>query len=152
MARTEQRNQQRMTPSEARAMLRDYDEDNKFHLTDEEKRDFLDRGMSEEWKRHEIRGKEDGSHMTNLKQRGYWTAVPGSRLPRFGFSDDAPIIIDEMILMERPIELTEERRRRDKSKANAQVSGQMEALEMTTPGHLERTKPKVKRTMEIPSD
>lgn len=150
MARTEQRTEQRMTAEDARLMLKDYDEDNKFALTEEEKQDFVDRGMSEEWKRYEIRGKEDSSHQTKLKQMGYFTAVPGSRLPRFGFDGDKPIIIDEMILMERPIELTQERRRRDKIKANAQVSGQMDALQMTKPGQMERTTPKVKRTMEIP--
>lgn len=146
--RLSDREPQRLSREQAREMLKDYDEDNKFELTEDEKLDFVERGMSAEWKRHEIRGKEDVSHQTNLRQRGYWTSVPGSRLSRFGFSGDSPIIIDEMILMERPIELTEERRRRDRNKANAQVSGQMDALEITKSGHMERTKPKVKRTVE----
>lgn len=149
---TPQRKPQRMTPEEADRFLNDYDEDNKFELTDDEKREFIERGMSPEWKRYEIRGKSDISHQNNLQLRGHFTSVHGDRLPRFGVKGDQPIILDEMILMERPIELTEARRNRDKIKANAQVSGQMDALEMTKPGQLERTKPKLKRTMEIPND
>ena len=50
--------------------------------------------------------------------------------------------------MERPVEITEARRRKDKAKANAQVSGKLEELGMTKSGHMERTAPKVRRTVE----
>lgn len=150
MARIEQRTEQRMTPQDARTLLKDWDEDSKFALTEEEKRDFLERGMSEEWKRYEIRGKEDTSHQTKLKQLGYWSAVPGSRLPRFGFDGDSPIIVDEMILMERPVELTNERKRRDDAKAKAVVGEQVKSLELDGKISKEIKGTKVKRSMEIP--
>ena len=146
--RAPQREAQRLSRSEAEAMLNDYDEDNRFDLTEEERADFAERGMSAEWKRYEIRGKADTSHQNNLQLRGYFTPVPGNRLPRFGIKDDQPIILDEMILMERPVEITEARRRKDKAKANAQVSGKLEELGMTKSGHMERTAPKVRRTVE----
>ena len=150
--RAPQRETQRMTRAEADAMLNDYDEDNRFDLTEEERADFAERGMAPEWKRYEIRGKSDASHQNNLQLRGYFTAVPGNRIPRFGVKDDQPIILDEMILMERPVEITEARRRKDKAKADNQISGKLQELGMTQPGQMERNKPKIKRTMEIPSD
>ena len=147
MARTEQRTDQRLTKQDAREMLKDWDEDDKYKIYPEEIPD----GMSYEWKRYAIRGMEDKSHQTKLKQMGYWAAVPGERHKRFGFDGDQPIIIDELILMERPIELTEERRKRDTAKANSQVNGQMQALEMGgKDGKLEGRQTRVKRSMEIP--
>lgn len=146
MARTEQRDNQRISAKDARELLKDWDEDDKFKIYDEE----IPEGVSYEWKRHSIRGMEDRSHQTKLKQMGYWAAVPGSRHPRFGFADDQPIIIDEMILMERAIELTNERKRRDNNKANGVVNDQMKALQMGDNGKLESCQTRVKRTMEIP--
>ena len=146
--RAPQREKQRMSNAEADAMLNDYDQDSKLTLTPDEIDEFVERGMSAEWKRYEVRGKFDASHQNNLQARGYFTPVPGSRIPRFGIKDDQPIIIDEMILMERPVEITEARRRKDNAKANAQVSGKLEELGMTKAGHLERTAPKVRRTVE----
>lgn len=148
MNRTEQRSDQRITASDARAMLKDWDEDDKFKIYEDE----LPEGISYEWKRNSIRGMEDKSHQTKLRQMGFWAAVPGSRHPRFGFSGDQPIIIDDMILMERAQELTDERRRRDSNKAKAVVGEQVRSLELDGKISKDIKGTKVKRSMEIPND
>ena len=146
MAREEQRTEQRLTRADAREMLKDWDEDDKFKIYPEE----IPEGMSYEWKRYSIRGMDDKSHQTKLRQMGYWQSVPGDRHPRFGFQGDAPIIIDEMILMERAVELTEERRRRETAKANSVVKEQMRSLELGNDGKIEGKNTRVKRSIEIP--
>ena len=144
IGRSLQRSEQRAA---AKAMLKDWDEDDKYHIYPEE----VPEGISYEWKRVSIYGQEDKSHQVKLRQMGYWQPVAGRTHPRFGFIDDQPIVIDGLMLMERPIELTEERLDREKKKANSQVSGQMKALEMGgKDGQLEGRQTRVKRTMEIP--
>ena len=58
MAREEQRTEQRLTRADAREMLKDWDEDDKFKIYPEE----IPEGMSYEWKRYSIRGMDDKSH------------------------------------------------------------------------------------------
>lgn len=148
-ARTEQRTPQRQ-PQET-VKLGDYDEDNPFHIDAA----IIPEGMSYEWKRNTIRGKEDSQYQAKLRQKGYWSPVPASRHPElagFGVSGDQPIIIEDLMLMERPIELTEERQRRNERKAKQQVSDKLAELEMTPKGTMERDKRhvNVKRSMQIP--
>lgn len=148
--RSEQRTAQRQ-PQEI--TLKDYDEDNQFYIDPH----LVPEGMSYEWKRYTIRGKEDNQYQAKLRQKGYWSAVPASRHPHlagFGVTGDQPIINEDMILMERPIELTEERLRRNERKAKQQVNDKLAELEMTPKGTMERDRKsiKVKRSVEIPQD
>lgn len=148
--RSEQRAPQRRTPE---ITLKDYDEDNQFYIDPS----IIPEGMSYEWKRYTIRGKEDNQYQAKLRQKGYWSAVPASRHPQlagFGVDGDQPIINEDMILMERPIELTEERLKRNDRKAKQQVNDKLAELEMTPRGTMERDKRhiKVKRSVEIPED
>lgn len=148
-ARTEQRIAQREPKKDI--VLGDYDEDNPFYIDPA----IIPEGMSYEWKRNTIRGKEDAQYQAKLRQKGYWSPVPASRHPElagFGITGDQPIIIEDQMLMERPAELTEERQRRNERKAKQQVNDKLAELEMTPKGTMERDKRhvKVKRSMEIP--
>lgn len=150
-ARSEQRTPQRL-PAEALS-LKDYDEDNPFHFDPA----IVPEGMSYEWKRYTIRGKEENQYQTKLRSKGYWSPVPASRHPElagFGVAGDQPIVIEDQILMERPIELTEERTRRNERKAKQQVNDKLAELELgeRTPLKPQRGQNKVKRSMEIPED
>ena len=141
--REPQRTEQRVDVSR----LQDWDDDDKLKIYSDE----IPNGMSYEWKRVSIRGMDDKSHQANLISRGFWSPVPGNRLPRFGISGDAPIVVDDLMLMERPIEYTEERHKQAETKAKHLVSSKMNELGMAKGGNqFDRTAPKVKRTMEIP--
>src|SRR6516165_4102409 len=79
-------------------------------------------GWSYEWKTHTVFNKEF-PHYTNLLMRNGWSAVPSSRHRELlwpGYTDEA-IIIDGLMLMERPRELTDRRRMREIRKATDQV-------------------------------
>jgi len=65
-------------------------------------------GLSYEWKRHTVMGKEDYSYTSSMLENG-WLAVDAKDMPGFmrpGY--DGPVVCDGMILMERPAELTQE--------------------------------------------
>lgn len=67
-------------------------------------------GISYEWKRHTVMGKDDYSYTAGMLENG-WLAVDSGELPGFmrpGY--EGPVIRDGMILMERPQELTDEAR------------------------------------------
>ena len=150
-ARSEQRLPQR--EPQATITLGDYDEDNRFYIDPS----IIPDGMSYEWKRVSIRGMDDKQYQTKLRSKGYWTPVLASRHPElagFGVEGDQPIVIDDLMLMERPIELTEERQRRNERKAKQQVNDKLAELEMTPKGTMERDRRhvKVKRSMEIPQE
>lgn len=149
MERTPQRTQQREPKNSFD--FKDYDDENQFYIDPA----TIPEGMSYEWKRFTIRGMEDKQYQSKLRQRGYWSPVPASRHPElagFGVEGDQPIIIEDQILMERPIELTEERKRRNDAKAKRQVSDKMAEMEMggKTPLKPQSGQNKIKRSMEIP--
>lgn len=128
--------------------LRDYDEDDKYFIDKAE----IPEGMSYEWKRMSVYGQDDKGYQTKLQRMGYWNFVPGKRHPQFGCVDEQPIIVDGLALMERPIEYTDERHRREEVKAKKQVSDKLAEMEMGehTPLKPQRGQNKIKRTMEIP--
>lgn len=142
--RAPQRSEQRKPLPE----LLDYDEDDKYFIAESEKPE----GMSYDWKRFSVYGQEDKGHLTKLQRMGFWSAVPGSRHPQFGFEGDQSIIIDGLMLMERAKEYTDERHRREEVKAKKQVSDKLAEMEMGehTPLKPQRGQNKIRRSMEIP--
>lgn len=63
-------------------------------------RNLQPEGMTYEWKRYSVLGKEDRQYMARMLRQG-WKPVPGERHPETGGYGEEPIIIDGQILMER---------------------------------------------------
>ncbi len=79
-------------------------------------------GWSYEWKRKSVLGKEDPSYQVQLERMG-WEPVPAGRHPSYmpDGGKYATIERDGMVLMERPMELTQEARQIELRNARAQV-------------------------------
>jgi len=119
-------------------------------------------GWSYEYKRKSVHGLEDAAYEVNLA-RGGWTAVPVDRnarhralMPRGNYST---VEIDGMILMERPLELTEEARDVELRRARGQVRAKEQQLASTPDGTMtrehERVRPSIKKgyePMPVPKD
>lgn len=105
-------------------------------------------GSSYEWKRWTVVGQEDPFYIAQMREQG-WEPVNPKRHPNWlppGYSQPY-IIKGGMILMERPIELTEEARAEQKVLARQQVR-EAEARLGRTPGNThQRLAPKI--TKEI---
>lgn len=110
--------------------------------------DEIPEGSSYEWKRWSVMGQEDPYYLAQMREQG-WEPVNPKRHPTWvppGYSQDY-IIKDGLILMERPIELTEEARAEQKVLARQQVR-EAEARLGRTPGNThQRLAPKI--TKEI---
>jgi hypothetical protein len=97
-------------------------------------------GWSYEWKMHTVLGAEDPAHQVALARRG-WEVVPASRHPEMmplGYTG-AMIIRKGMVLMERPLVITEEAREVEKRRARLQVRAKEEQLSAAKPGEFDRT-------------
>jgi hypothetical protein len=96
-------------------------------------------GWTYEWKTHSVFNKEFPQYHNALLRTG-WAAVPASRhrdLTYPGYADEN-IIIEGMILMERPKELTDRVRKRELLKAVDQVRSSEAKLADAPPGHAPR--------------
>ena len=94
--------------------------------------DEIPEGSSYEWKRHSVVGQEDPFYIAQLREQG-WEPVDPKRHPNWlppGYSMPA-IIKHGMILMERPIELTNEARAESRQMANKQIREAEQRLGMT---------------------
>jgi hypothetical protein len=105
-------------------------------------------GWSYEWKRHLLLGKADPSYEVSLAHKG-WEAVPRSRHPEMMPDSDRGETIerDGQILMERPLEITNEAKARELAKARGQVREKEIQLGAAPAGQFERnnkTEPLVK--------
>jgi hypothetical protein len=101
--------------------------------------DEIPDGWSYEWKRFAVFGQEDPHYQTELRRTG-WEPVPASRHPDrvpVG-SKDQHIMRKGMILMERPLEITEMFRKRDQKAARDQVRVKEEQLTTPPPGQFDR--------------
>jgi len=96
-------------------------------------------GWSYEWKRKFVLNQEDISHTMALKRAG-WEEVPTSRHPEMmAVGSQEPFIIRKgMILMERPLEITNEARAKLQREAREAVRGKEEQLNAAAPGQFER--------------
>lgn len=98
-------------------------------------------GWSYEWKRLTVFGKEDPSYQVSLAVRG-WEPVPRSRHPQLmpDTYRGETIERDGQILMERPLEITQEVQVQDKRRAREQVKFKEEQLNGAPAGQFERDK------------
>jgi hypothetical protein len=111
-------------------------------------------GWSYEWKTFTVLGKENPSYQVAMAHKG-WEAVPRSRHPHLmpiNYQGET-IEREGMVLMERPLEITQEAQARDQRIARAQVRGKEEQLGGAPTGTFERSNKdqslvKVRKTFE----
>ena len=96
-------------------------------------------GWTYEWKRKSVLGQEDAAHQVALARLG-WEPVPASRHPSFMPDGGKHAVIERkgMILMERPIEITNEARAVELRRARLQVRQKEEQLAAAPAGQFER--------------
>lgn len=102
-------------------------------------------GWDYEWKRKSTYNLEDPAYQVALANTG-WTPVPASRHPEMmpiGTKDGA-IERKGMILMERPLAVTEKFREADRRKAIQQVRFKEEQLSSAPQGHFDRDHPQAR--------
>lgn len=100
------------------------------------------RGVSLEWKRESSYGKADVNHMMNL-QDNHWSPVQAGHYPGLVVKQDG------MILMERPLYLTQEARQEDYQIATDQVRGVGAKITETPDGTMTRDHPSVRANTRI---
>lgn len=117
-------------------------------------------GWSYEWKRKSVLGQEDPAYQISLARKG-WEPVPAERMPHMmpTGAKYATIERDGQILMERPLELTEEAQDIEKRKARQQMRVKEQQLNESPHGQFgrddSRVAPKIKRSYEpipVPPD
>lgn len=97
---------------------------NKFDIAMED----IPNDMSYQWNNSTVYGKEDHSYNSDMAAQG-WEPVHSSRHPHLvppGY--DGPIILDGMVLVERPKELTQEAIREDRMRALGEVRAKEDQL------------------------
>ena len=97
-------------------------------------------GWTYEWKTKTVLGAEDPAHQVKLARDG-WEPVPASRHPDMmpaGYKG-VEITRKGMVLMERPMEITEEVRQMELRRARLQVRAKEEQLSAAQPGQFERS-------------
>lgn len=115
--------------------------DNIYHIPIDE----IPEGSSYEWKRWTVMGMEDPFYIAQMREQG-WEPVNPKRHPNWVPPDyNQPYIIKGgQILMERPIELTQEARRENRQLAKRQVVEAEQRLGMTPKDTLSRQHPDIK--------
>lgn len=118
--------------------------------------DKVPSGMSYEWKRKTMLGKEDSEHQLNLSQ-DHWKPVPASRHPELA-TGTGEILRGGLVLMERPAYLTDEAREDERREASSVVQSQAQKLQggvPDLPSNYEKRPSRLNRTYErnvIPDD
>ena len=114
-------------------------------------------GLSYEWKRWSVVGEEQPFYLAQMREQG-WEPVPPKRHPSWvppGYNEPH-IIKGGLILMDRPIELTQEARQEQRQLAKTQVREAEQRLGMTPNNTLGRVAPKITkeigRMVPVPSD
>ena len=102
-------------------------------------------GWTYEWKRKTIYNQEDPAYQVSLARTG-WEPVPASRHPEMMPSGGSHANIERkgMILMERPLAVTEKFREADRRKAIQQVRFKEEQLSSAPQGHFDRDHPQAR--------
>lgn len=114
--------------------------------------------MSYNWKRVTYGGKEDTRHQLRMTQFGAWTPVPRKRHPELvgpnPTDPEGAIIVEGLMLMERPQEFTDEALQEITDEATGRVRAQFQSLGLTPQGTLPRTGAKVSRGYDraVPED
>lgn len=109
-------------------------------------------GFSVEWKRCKIYGKEDTRSLTNAEKDGWEPAEPKMFPSLVGKNYKGSVIyggdMEDLVLMIRPKELTEEAIQEERMKAVGQVKTKMEELGLSKQGEFERTRPSVNKSYD----
>lgn len=108
--------------------------------------DEIPEGLSYEWKRWSVAGQHDPFYVAGLREQG-WEPVPPKRHPNWvppGYNEPH-IIKGGQILMDRPIELTEEARKEQRMLAKQQQREAEQRLGMSPRDTLERVAPKIQK-------
>lgn len=102
-------------------------------------------GWSYEWKTKTVMGAEDPARQVQLARTG-WEAVPTARHPEMMPHNGAHPVIERkgMILMQRPLVITEEARDVERRRALNQVRAKKEQLTHAPDGQFERSNKDVK--------
>lgn len=101
---------------------------------------IIPEGWSYEWKVRTVLGAEDPAHQVALARKG-WEIVPASRHPELmpmGYKG-VEITRKGMVLMERPLEITEEARKVEYRKARMQMRDKEAQLTQAKGGEFDRT-------------
>lgn len=101
---------------------------------------IIPEGWSYEWKTRTILGAEDPAHQVALARKG-WEVVPASRHPELmpmGYKG-VEITRKGMVLMERPLEITQEARQAELRKARMQMRDKEAQLTQAKGGEFDRT-------------
>lgn len=114
----------------------------KFDVPARVKADGIARGLSYEWKRIAVRGMPDTDHMLDL-QSNHWSPVPKDRYSNYAVEKQG------MIMMERPLYLTQEAQREDYDLAMADVYNVTKGAAETPQGHFPRNHPNARRVSGI---
>jgi hypothetical protein len=90
--------------------------------------EFIEPGWSMEWKRCSLFGQPQSGYIAENQNNG-WAAVNTGRFPGYFLPEttdpNAPVIRGDLMLMERPLSLTEEARKEDRERAQAAVQNRM---------------------------
>jgi len=122
--------------------------------------EYIPDGWSYEWKRKTNVGMEDPAYQVSLARMG-WEPVPASRHPSMMPESNKYLIIERkgMVLMERPLEITEEAREIERQRARNQIRQKEAQLASAPDGTLTRdhaqVKPKISKSyapIPIPKD
>ena len=97
-------------------------------------------GWSYEWKRRTVMNEENAAYQVQLQLKG-WEPVPSSRHPEYMPNNGRFAHIERkgMVLMERPLEITEAARQVENRKARIQVRSKEEQLNAAPGGTFERS-------------
>lgn len=101
---------------------------------------IIPEGWSYEWKVRTVLGAEDPAHQVALARKG-WEVVPASRHPELmpvGYKG-VEITRKGMVLMERPLEITEEARKAEYRRARMQMRDKEAQLTQAKGGEFDRT-------------
>lgn len=96
-------------------------------------------GWDYQWKRHTLLGKDDPAYQVQLARAG-WEAVPTRRHPHFMPDGTKDVVITRkgMMLMERPLELSEQAQQQEYNRARNQVRQKEEQLATAPQGQFDR--------------
>ena len=110
-----------------------------------------DYGLSIEWKRYEVFGQQNFAYMRTQQQQ-CWRPLPSNHPlidGMFGPNGNADhVVVEGMILMERPMKLTLEARAEEQRKADRAVRLGHQKMSQTPEGTAPRTAPQVSVTRE----
>lgn len=121
----------------------------RYALSDEMMADLKARGMSAEWKRETVAGMGDPSYDVFMREQG-WEPVPGERYPEYvAEGHTGPIRRDGLILMERPVELTQEAMEEEKAAARDAVRIKEQQLGNAGAGEFQRHRTDGSSTVNI---